>query len=130
MYTVIGPDPCEPETCNTVKDECMKSTKCRELHENLKEKCVDVLNSTTDTCSDECRNATRELFNDPQGYNFRECDCGMYENGFFAGPKNPEEMAEIQKCFVHRSRMREICGLDDAGQCQKCEAKKGIHVAN
>lgn len=108
----------------------MKSTKCRELHENLIEKCLDVLNSTTNTCSDECRNATRELFNDPQGYNFRECDCGMYDSGFFAGPNNPEEMAGIRQCFMHQSRMREICGFNDAGQCQKCEAKKGMCVAN
>ena len=107
----------------------MKSATCRALQENWVEKCVNVLNSTSSTtCSDECKNATHELFKDPQGYKLRDCDCGHYDNELFVGPKNPEDMAKISKCFTHQSIMRKICGFDYADQCQKCQTKKGKYT--
>ena len=126
MHIVIGADPCEPEPCTAVREECLKSTKCSGLLENVVDKCADVLNSTINTCSDECKNATYELYSDPQGYHYRECDCGMYGNSFFVGPNNPEELAAIDYCYATRSLWRDLCGVYDAGQCHQCEAKKGM----
>lgn len=123
-------DPCEPENCQAVKDECMKSTVCRELFEGWEETCVDVWNSTTSTCSDECRNATYELTNDRFGRNFMGCDCGLHHSSFLDGPKRQTEIIEIDQCFVRQSKMREVCGFNDAGQCQNCAAKKGLWLIN
>jgi len=99
---------------------------CTELYEDWKKKCMSVLNSTTNTCSSECKNATYGLVKDPRGQNFMGCDCGL--NDTFDGPKTPKEMAEIGQCYAHQSRMREICKFDDGGECQKCAAKKSMEL--
>lgn len=103
----------------------MKDNTCRELHKVWEAECMDVWNSTIDMCSDQCKNATNELYKDPHGQNFKWCDCGPHEN-IFDGPRTPKEMAAIDQCFVRQSKMRKICKFDDAGQCQKCEAKKSM----
>ena len=104
----------------------MKSPKCTELHKDWEEKCNVVWNSTiTNVCSDECRNATHYLVNHEYGVKLRGCDCGLFD-----GSKKPEETAAIGECHVRRSKMREVCGYDDAGKCQQCAAKKGMCLVN
>ena len=88
-----------------------------------------VLNSTTTTCSDECKNATREMLDDLHGRNFAGCDCGLYLHNMLDGP-NAEAAAKVDECFKRQSNMREMCGLTDAGQCQNCEAKKSMYIVS
>lgn len=124
MSIMIIADPCEPETCQTVKDNCMMSNSCRSLHEDWEEKCTEVWNSTTNTCSEECKNATHELHEDPQGRKFKLCDCGESDPERIG----PKEIAAARQCFLRKSKMGEICKFGYVGHCQKCAAKKGIDV--
>ena len=80
---------------------------------------MSVWNSTTNTCPDECRNVTYELQKDLHGRNFAGCDCGLYHQ------INPA-MAVVGQCYERQSKLHEICGFNDASQCQNCGAKKSM----
>ena len=74
--------------------------------------------STTESCSNECKNATVELYNDLHGQDLRGCDCGT--RTLYSSPL-PEQV----KCFERKTKMEEVCNIDDTRQCQSCKAKKG-----
>ena len=87
---------------------------------------MSVLNSTANTCSDECKNATYEMLSDFHGRNFVGCDCGLYLYHLLDGP-NGEAVAKIGECYERQTNMREICGFTTSvGQCQNCEARKSM----
>ena len=79
---------------------------------------MDVWEPTTETCSNECKNATVELYNDWHGQNLRGCNCGAV--GFHSSP-----LPEKVKCFERKIKMEEVCKIDDTNKCQNCKAKKG-----
>ena len=62
--------------------------------------------STIEICSNECKNATVELYNDLYGQHLRGCDCGA--RPLYISPP-PEQV----KCFKHKIKMQEVCKIDD-----------------
>ena len=106
--------------CSTAHTKCKESDSCKRLYENWEKKCTDLWESTTDGCSDECKNATVELYHDLYGQDLRGCDCGThdYANGL-------TQLPEKVRCFERKIKLQEVCKINDANQCQGCRAKKG-----
>ena len=106
--------------CSTALTKCNEFDSCKRLYEDWEESCVDLWESTTNGCSDECKNATVELYNDLHGQDLRDCDCGThdYTNGL-------TQLPEQVKCFEHKIKLQEVCKISDSNQCQSCRAKKG-----
>ena len=104
--------------CTDVHKKCNKSDSCKRLYEDWEKKCMDVWESTTEMCSNECKNATVELYNDLYGQHLRGCDCGALGSYRFPLP-------EKVKCFERKIKMEEVCKMNDTKQCQSCKAKKG-----
>ena len=104
--------------CIDAHKKCNKSDSCKRLYEDWEKKCMDVWESTTEMCSNECKNATVELYNDLYGQHLRGCDCGA--RPLYISPP-PEQV----KCFERKIKMEEVCKMNDTKQCQSCKAKKG-----
>ena len=106
--------------CSTAHIKCKESDSCKRLYEDWEKKCTDLWESMTDGCSDECKNATVELYNDLYGQDLRGCDCGTHD--YTIGLTQPPEQV---RCFERKIKLQEVCKINDANQCQGCRAKKG-----
>jgi len=53
--------------CIDAHKKCNKSDSCKRLYEDWERKSMDVWEPTTEICSNECKNATVELYNDWHG---------------------------------------------------------------
>ena len=118
-------DPCEPNMCNTAKNVCFKSSSCQGLYEDWEMKCKAVWESTSDMCSEDCKTATQNLYQDQFGQYLKWCDCGSYEN-VLAEERSNEELTALTRCFERKYKMKELCKIEDAGQCQMCRKNKGV----
>ena len=107
--------------CSTAYKKCSKFDSCRRLYEDWEKKCIGVWESTNGSCSNECKNATVELYNDLHGQDLRGCDCGSH--AFYSSPLALPDQAV--KCFERKIKMEEVCNIDDTNQCQSCKVKKG-----
>ena len=112
--------------CSTAKDVCLKSVTCKTLYNDWERKCMNVWESSTDVCSDDCKNATYHLYQDQYGKSIKQCDCGIHVNGFFDVLLSAEELALTRQCFKRQYQMQSLCDEDEnVNQCLKCKAEKG-----
>ena len=90
---------------------------------------MSVWESSTDMCSDECKNATHNLYQDQYGKLFKWCDCGMHlSSNLIEAVKSAEEMALSRKCFKRRYQMQTLCNEENVNQCLNCQAEKGTMI--
>ena len=107
--------------CSAAYKKCNEFDSCKRLYEDWEKECMGLWESTTDRCSNECKNATVVLYNDLHGQYLRGCDCGTHDYGI-----GPTQLSEQVKCFEHKIKIQEACKIDDNNnQCQNCKAKKG-----
>ena len=106
--------------CSTAYTKCNELDSCKRLYENWEKKCINLWESTIDRCSDECKNATVELYSDLHGQDLRGCDCGTHDY-----TNDLTQLPEQVKCFERKIKIQEECKIYDANQYQSCKAKKG-----
>ena len=83
-----------------------------------------VWESSTEVCSDECKNAAHHLYQDQYGKHLKWCDCGIH-GGFFGVSKLAEELALTRQCFKRKHQMQSLCDEENVNQCLQCRAGKG-----
>ena len=118
-------DACTIDSCQDALSNCQKDNICKILFDIFVNKCHSILkpNCSDPMCSDDCKQAIDNLYNDDNGFKLKCCDCGsLNQQGqltTFHASLPPEQ------CFMERFRLINYCPVDyndcidckDRGKC-------------